>query len=143
MGMKTVVREVILPQGTIRYRDEGEGPVLLFVHGLLVDGTVWRKVAAPLSKRFRCIAPDWPLGSHAVPTSPDADLSPDGVAKIVAAFPDARLVRVEDAFVFVQEDQPDAVVAAIDHFVVTSRTSASDPRETSKIRASAAAAVTR
>ena len=35
---------VELAQGTIRYRDVGQGPVLLFVHGLLVSGTVWRKV---------------------------------------------------------------------------------------------------
>ena len=63
--------------------------------------------------------------------------------RLMKTFRDARLVRVDDAFVFVQEDQPDAVVAAIDHFAVTSRTSASEPRVTSKIRASAAAAVTR
>jgi len=30
--------ELTLQQGTIRYRDEGAGPVLFFVHGALVDG---------------------------------------------------------------------------------------------------------
>ena len=36
--------EIAIAQGTIRYRDTGEGPPVVFVHGLLVDGTLWRKV---------------------------------------------------------------------------------------------------
>jgi pimeloyl-ACP methyl ester carboxylesterase len=80
---------VELAQGTIRYRDVGQGPVLLFVHGLLVSGTVWRKVLPRLSQRYRCIVPDWPLGSHQTPMHPDADLSPAGVARIVADFMEA------------------------------------------------------
>jgi pimeloyl-ACP methyl ester carboxylesterase len=92
--MKTdATNEVKLAQGTIRYRDEGEGPVIVFVHGLLVSGSVWRKVAAPLSKRFRCIAPDWPLGSHTLPMAADADLTPAGIARIVADFLEALDLR--------------------------------------------------
>jgi pimeloyl-ACP methyl ester carboxylesterase len=92
--MKTdATNEVKLAQGTIRYRDEGEGPVIVFVHGLLVSGSVWRKVAAPLSKRFRCIAPDWPLGSHTLPMAADADLTPAGTARIVADFLEALDLR--------------------------------------------------
>jgi pimeloyl-ACP methyl ester carboxylesterase len=34
---------------------------------------------------FRCIAPDWPLGAHELAV-PDADLSPPGVAALLAAF---------------------------------------------------------
>ena len=34
-------QEIHLAQGTIRYRDTGEGKPLVFVHGLLVDGTLW------------------------------------------------------------------------------------------------------
>ena len=77
---------VRLPQGTIRYRDTGAGKPLVFVHGLLVDGTLWRKVTPLLEGEFRCVVPDFPLGSHRVPMSPDADLSPAGVARIVADF---------------------------------------------------------
>jgi len=77
---------VRLPQGTIRYRDTGAGKPLVFVHGLLVDGTLWRKVTPLLEGEFRCVVPDLPLGSHRVPMSPDADLSPAGVARIVADF---------------------------------------------------------
>lgn len=80
------VNEVNLPQGTVRYRERGNGQPLVFVHGLLVNGDLWRKVVPELAKDFRCITPDWPLGSHELPMSRDADLSPPGVAKIVADF---------------------------------------------------------
>jgi pimeloyl-ACP methyl ester carboxylesterase len=79
-------QEVRLPQGTIRYRDTGAGTPLVFVHGLLVDGTLWRKVTPLLEGEFRCVVPDLPLGSHRVSMSPDADLSPAGVARILADF---------------------------------------------------------
>jgi pimeloyl-ACP methyl ester carboxylesterase len=78
------MNEVKLPQGTIRYRDSGEGPPIVFVHGLLVDGQLWRKVTPLLEASHRCIVPDFPLGSHTVPMDPGADLSPPGLAKIVA-----------------------------------------------------------
>jgi pimeloyl-ACP methyl ester carboxylesterase len=90
----TKLLEVKLSQGTIRYRDVGRGPVLLFVHGLLVSGSVWRKVEARLSDRYRCIVPDWPLGSHTVPMNGDADLTPAGIAKLIADF--AAALGLED-----------------------------------------------
>jgi pimeloyl-ACP methyl ester carboxylesterase len=74
-------REVKLPQGTIRYREQGEGEPIVFVHGLLVNGDLWRKVVPLLSDRYRCIAPDWPLGAHEVPLSPDADLTPPSTSR--------------------------------------------------------------
>jgi pimeloyl-ACP methyl ester carboxylesterase len=83
------MNEVKLPQGTIRYRESGEGPPIVFVHGLLVDGRLWRKVTPLLEDRFRCIVPDFPLGSHQEPMNPDADLSPPGLARIVAGFLEA------------------------------------------------------
>src|SRR4051794_33284347 len=80
------LKEVQIPQGTIRYRDTGEGEPLVFVHGLLVDGQLWRKVTPELQGRFRCIVPDLPLGSHQVPMREDADLSPPGLAQLIADF---------------------------------------------------------
>lgn len=77
---------VALPQGTIHYRESGSGPAIVFAHGLLVDGTLWRKVTPLLENRFRCVVPDLPLGSHREPMKPDADLTPPGVARIVADF---------------------------------------------------------
>jgi pimeloyl-ACP methyl ester carboxylesterase len=78
-----------LPQGTIRYRDSGEGQPIVFVHGLLVDGLLWRKVTPPLEGEFRCIVPDWPLGSHRIPLAESADRSPRGMAHLIADFLEA------------------------------------------------------
>jgi pimeloyl-ACP methyl ester carboxylesterase len=75
--------EVTLPQGTIHCRDAGEGPPVVFVHGLLVDGELWRKVLPLLQGDARCVAPDLPLGSHRVAMNPDADVTPAGVARLV------------------------------------------------------------
>jgi pimeloyl-ACP methyl ester carboxylesterase len=80
---------VKLPQGNIHYREYGEGPPIVFVHGLLVDGRLWRKVTPLLEDNFRCIVPELPLGSHPEPMNPDADLSPPALARIVAGFLDA------------------------------------------------------
>jgi len=81
--------EVRLPQGTIRYREAGSGPPIVFVHGFLVDGRLWDGVVDALSDRFRCIAPDWPMGAQRVPMEPDADLTPPGVARIIENFLEA------------------------------------------------------
>ena len=82
-------REVALPQGTVRYRERGSGEPLVFVHGFLVNGDLWRKVVPELAKDFRCITPDWPLGSHELPMKPDADLSAPGLARLIADFLEA------------------------------------------------------
>ena len=81
--------EVTLPAGTIRYREAGEGPPVVFVHGYLVDGRLWDGVVDRLADRCRCIAPDWPIGAQRVAMSPDADLTPYGIAAIVAGFLEA------------------------------------------------------
>jgi pimeloyl-ACP methyl ester carboxylesterase len=77
-------REIDLTAGRIRYREAGEGPPLVFVHGYLVDGRLWDGVVDALADRFRCIAPDLPFGAHRIPMSSGADLSPVGLAGIVA-----------------------------------------------------------
>jgi pimeloyl-ACP methyl ester carboxylesterase len=87
------VREVELSAGTVRYRERGDGPPVVFVHGLLVNADLWRHVAPAVAEAgFRCIAPDWPLGSHEVPL-PRADLTPPAVANLVAAFLEALDLR--------------------------------------------------
>jgi pimeloyl-ACP methyl ester carboxylesterase len=78
--------EVTLRGGTIRYHDAGAGPVLVFVHGALVDATLWSKVVPVLvDAGLRCITPTWPLGAHRVPV-PEMDLSPPGVAAVIDEF---------------------------------------------------------
>ncbi len=67
----------------------------MFVHGLLVDGRLWRKVTPALHDAHRCIVPDWPLGSHHTALTPSSDRSPRGIAHLIADFLDAlQLERV-------------------------------------------------
>jgi pimeloyl-ACP methyl ester carboxylesterase len=83
--------EVTLDQATIGYRvlgpDDSPHPPVLFVHGILVDHQLWLRVAEDLARNgFRCILPDWPLGSHTIPVGDRADLSPRGVAAMIRDF---------------------------------------------------------
>ena len=79
--------EIELSAGVIEYQDTGgDGPVLVFLHGLLMDGTVWRKVVASLRADYRCVLPTLPLGGHRRPMRPDADLSLHGIALLVGEF---------------------------------------------------------
>lgn len=82
-------KEIDLPAGRIRYREAGEGKPVVFVHGYLVDSRLWDGVVDRLSDRCRCIAPDWPIGAQQIAMKPDADLSPYGIASIVASLLEA------------------------------------------------------
>ncbi|MFH9723829.1 alpha/beta fold hydrolase [Streptomyces sp. NPDC017254] len=86
--------EVELSSGTIAYEDTGgDGPVLVFLHGVLMDHTVWRKVVPELRGTHRCVLPTLPLGSHRKPMHPDADLSLRGQALLVGEFLDRLGLR--------------------------------------------------
>jgi len=78
-------KEIDLPAGRIRYREAGSGKPIVFVHGYLVDGRLWDGVVDRLSDRYRCVAPDWPIGAQQIAMKPEADLSPYGIASIVAS----------------------------------------------------------
>src|SRR5688572_20336728 len=82
-------REIRLPAGVVRYRERGSGPAILFVHGLLVNGDLWRKVVPLLAGEFRCITPDWPLGSQDVPLDEGVKLTTRKAAGIIRRFLDA------------------------------------------------------
>ena len=78
---------VNLPQGRIHYTERGAGHPLVFVHGYLMDGRLWDRLAqTPELQGFRCIMPTWPLGAHTEPMDPAADLSPPGLAAMIAGF---------------------------------------------------------
>ncbi|MGH2959638.1 MAG: alpha/beta fold hydrolase, partial [Solirubrobacterales bacterium] len=87
-------RSVEVGGATIRYRESGSGRPVVFVHGFLVNGDLWRKVVPELDGEFRCIVPDWPLGSHSVAMPVQADLSAPGVARLIADF--IELLDLED-----------------------------------------------
>jgi pimeloyl-ACP methyl ester carboxylesterase len=75
---------VALPAATLDVRDTGgSGPVVVFLHGLLVNGTLWDAVVDRLPDH-RCVVPTLPLGSHGVPVADRSALTPFGVADMVA-----------------------------------------------------------
>jgi pimeloyl-ACP methyl ester carboxylesterase len=79
-----------LPIGPVDYRVVGptgaHSPVAVFVHGFLVNATLWDPVAEKLAADgVRCILPDWPLGAHRRPVNPGADLSPIAVAGAITS----------------------------------------------------------
>lgn len=76
--------EVETSWGRIPVRRGGAGPIVLLVHGLLVDGGLWDEVAARLvAAGHDVVAPDLPLGAHGYATAPGADVSPRGIARLV------------------------------------------------------------
>ena len=84
-----MTREIELSAGTLDYTDTGgEGPVLLLLHGLMMDASLWDEVVADLGPGYRCLAPVLPLGAHRRPMKPDADLSLPGIARLVTEFTD-------------------------------------------------------
>jgi len=81
--------QIELSSGTIDYTDTGgDWPVLVLLHGLMMDASLWDGVIADLSSGHRCVAPTLPLGAHRHPMHPDADLSLPGIARLVAEFCD-------------------------------------------------------
>jgi pimeloyl-ACP methyl ester carboxylesterase len=80
--------EIELSTGTLQYVDIGDGPVVVLLHGLLMDGSLWDGVIDDLATDHCCIAPTLPLGAHRRPMHRDADLSLPGIAGLVAEFLD-------------------------------------------------------
>jgi len=107
-------REAELSRGVIRYRDVGEGPPIVLVHGLLVNGRIWDRLMPLLSRRARCIVPELPLGSHSIPLGVGPDVTPTAVAGLIAEL----LERLElDDVTLVGNDTGGALsqLVAVDH----------------------------
>lgn len=86
--------DIELTAGPIAYEDTGgEGPVVVLLHGLVHDATVWRHVIADLRTDHRCVAPTLPYGAHRRPMSPDVPLHPDAVNELVVEFLDRLDLR--------------------------------------------------
>ncbi|MGH3621825.1 MAG: alpha/beta fold hydrolase, partial [Sciscionella sp.] len=80
---------VKLSAGTIEYTDTGgSGQVIVPLHGLMMDGEVWRHIVDDLRADFRCVVPTLPLGAHRFPMRADADLSLPGFGTLISEFLD-------------------------------------------------------
>jgi pimeloyl-ACP methyl ester carboxylesterase len=89
MSQEVGMREIELSAGTIEYEDTGgDGPVLVMLHGLMMDASLWDGPIADLGAGYRCVAPTLPLGAHRRAMHADADLSLPGIARLVAEFLD-------------------------------------------------------
>ncbi|WP_328471771.1 alpha/beta fold hydrolase [Streptomyces sp. NBC_00448] len=81
------MEQLDLSAGPVAYEDTGgDGPVVVLVHGLLMDGSLWDDVVADLRTDHRCVVPTLPLGAHTLPMREDADLSPRGLARLLGEF---------------------------------------------------------
>src|SRR5947209_4014974 len=79
----------------VAYADFGEGDAALFVHGVFLNGYLWRNVVAELQDERRCIAPDLPMHGR-TRVRDGADLSLAGQAALLVGLCDAlRLDRVD------------------------------------------------
>jgi pimeloyl-ACP methyl ester carboxylesterase len=81
-------KSVETPYGEIAYVEKGSGPAAVFVHGVLLNGYLWRDSIEALSDVRRCVAPDL-MGHGATKAPADADTTFAGQAKMLAAFVEA------------------------------------------------------
>ncbi len=72
--------EVETRVGTVPVRTTGSGPVVLAVHGALVDGRLWDDVVRRLEPDARLVVPDLPLGAHRRAVPDRSRLTPEDLA---------------------------------------------------------------
>jgi pimeloyl-ACP methyl ester carboxylesterase len=86
--------KIELSAGPVEYTDTGgDGPGLAFVHGLMMDASLWDEPIGELSADYRCLAPTLPLGAHREAMHAGADLSLPAIAGLVAEFLDRLDLR--------------------------------------------------
>ncbi|MPZ93463.1 MAG: alpha/beta fold hydrolase [Propionibacteriales bacterium] len=68
----------------LEYVDKGgAGPVIVLLHGALMDEYLWRDVVTQIAPEHRCVIPVLPMGAHRLPM-PGLDVSPAAQAELVA-----------------------------------------------------------
>ena len=78
-----------LPFGPCAVRVTGEGPPVLLVHGVIVNGHLWDPIVPALAVDHQVIQPDLPLGAHAHPARRRELVTPEGLADALAALVEA------------------------------------------------------
>lgn len=78
-------RPLALSSGTIDLFDSGgDGPPIVFGHGVVMNHTQWTGVVEHLAPDYRCVVPVLPLGGHRHPMNEGADLTMRGIALLLA-----------------------------------------------------------
>ena len=88
-------RQVETSSGIISYMEQGRGAAALFVHGVLLNGYLWRHQLAELSDIRRCIAVDLLAHGH-TEIAPDQDVSVTANAKMLKQFLEALKIDQVD-----------------------------------------------
>ena len=88
-------RTVQTASGHIHYTEQGAGPVALFVHGVLLNGHLWRHQLTHLSDIRRCIAVDL-LAHGGTEIAPDQDVSVTANANMLREFLDTLSIERVD-----------------------------------------------
>jgi pimeloyl-ACP methyl ester carboxylesterase len=81
--------------GRIAYVEKGTGPVALFVHGVLLNGYLWRNQLDELSDVRRCVAIDL-LAHGETEIGPRQDVSATANAQMIGEFLDALGIEQAD-----------------------------------------------
>jgi pimeloyl-ACP methyl ester carboxylesterase len=90
-----VRRSVQTASGRISYVERGRGPVALFVHGVLLNGHLWRCQLEELSDIRCCIAVDL-LAHGETEIAPDQDVSVTANAEMLKQFLDSLKINQVD-----------------------------------------------
>lgn len=88
-------RTVVTPSGRIAYVERGTGPVALFVHGVLLNGYLWRNQLEALSDVRRCVAIDL-LAHGDTEIERQQDVSATANAHMIRQFLDALEIEQAD-----------------------------------------------
>jgi pimeloyl-ACP methyl ester carboxylesterase len=88
-------RTVATPAGQISYVEQGTGPVALFVHGIILNGYLWRHQLAQLGDMRRCIALDL-LAHGNTEATEGQDMSVTANADMLLQFLDALKIDQVD-----------------------------------------------
>ena len=92
----TAQRKIVeTPSGRIAYVEQGDGPVAVFLHGILLNKYFWRRQLAELRSMRRCIALDL-LAHGATEIAPDQEVSYDAQAAMIEEFLDALNIKQID-----------------------------------------------